>query len=696
MAKKQKKTRAQFWEEVKNGRDANLNVPILVELVRFIRPKRMKDVNTARENLLHVIADVERDHALRERLKGIIADVIAEKNAESLFAESGVQSGKGFIQEVIRKLREKVLPPLPDKESLQYVLSRVFSNLHDYVWVKGIEDEWWMQLFNLLSTDRSDEVKEKHLKNLIRAINRLSYRIASVGYETDIVSRFSNQDAFAIPFLQQNRRWSFLVRQVHLNATFRGEQMNETIDLVRHSIKECKHNLYLLKETNEESGTSLEQTYQLQRTYQQIKRMELLLDLLDERVILDEELRLVKTFKEFVFHENKRYSLRNLYQQNIGMLAYQITEHKSETGEHYITSNLKEYVRFFYAAAGGGVIVAFAALFKALLHHVHMALFWQYFFYGLNYAIAFVIIFATHTSLATKQPAMTATALARSLDSRKTGKVSLHGLALTFGKVWRSQFIAFVGNLIVVFPLSYALMYGLDYFFHFKLLSPAESVQALNDQNPARSLAWLYASITGVALFLSGIISGYFDNLVSYAKIGPRIKVHPGLNQFFSHKRLDKIANYLDANLGGLIGNITLGFMLGYATLVGNFFGIPFDIRHITISTAYYAFGVLGLEHHLSDGMWIGTTIGVLGIGFFNFLVSFSLAFYVAVKSRGLGMRQLPVVGVLILRYFRQYPVDFVFPPPYERKEEEVFPELEQQEALGAEMEERERVNLPS
>jgi site-specific recombinase len=553
-----------------------------------------------------------------------------------------------------------------------------------------------MKFFELISTGRRPDVKEKHLQNLVRAISRLSYRITSVGYDPDIISRFSDQDAFAIPFLQQNRRWSYLVRQVHLNENFRGEQMNESIDMVRASIKECKHHLYLLKETNEEAGTSLEQTYQLQRTHQQIKRMELLLDLLDERSIQGEELRLVRAFKEFVFHENKRYNIQHLYRQNIGMLAYQITEHKSETGEHYITSTYKEYIHFFYAAAGGGVIVAFAALFKALLHHVHMPLFWQYFFYGLNYAIAFVIIFATHTSLATKQPAMTATALARSLDSRKAGVVSLHGMALTFGKVWRSQFIAFVGNLIVVFPLSYALMYGLDYFFHFKLLSPAESVQALNDQNPTRSLAWLYAGITGIALFQSGIISGYFDNLVSYAKIGPRIKVHPGLNRFFSHKQLNKAGNYLEANLGGLIGNITLGFMLGYAALFGQFFGIPFDIRHITISTAYYAFGVLGLEHHLSDGMWIGTTIGVLGIGFFNFLVSFSLAFYVAVKSRGLGMRQVPVVGVLIWRYFRQYPLDFVMPPSYERTAAEVFPELEKTAPVAEEPAEAETVNLPS
>ncbi len=152
------------------------------------------------------------------------------------------------------------------------------------------------------------------------------------------------------------------------------------------------------------------------------------------------------------------------------------------------------------------------------------------------------------------------------------------------------------------------------------------------------------------------------------------MKEHNGLRKIMKGQTLSRLADFTEKNLGGIVGNIALGFMLGYAKLIGEFFGIPFDIRHITISTAYFAFGVEELNNQLSAFDWIWTTIGVIGIGFFNFLISFSLAFYVAVRSRNVPLSRLPYVGRLIARYFLKYPQDFVYPPRQDRKESDVFP----------------------
>ncbi len=88
--------------------------------------------------------------------------------------------------------------------------------------------------------------------------------------------------------------------------------------------------------------------------------------------------------------------------------------------------------------------------------------------------------------------------------------------------------------------------------------------------------------------------------------------------------------------MGSLIGNISLGFFLGMAGFFGKIFGIPFDIRHITISAANTAIGFLGLNHQVSANEIWYTLVGVAAIGFLNFAVSFGLAFAVAVKSRGI------------------------------------------------------------
>ncbi len=80
---------------------------------------------------------------------------------------------------------------------------------------------------------------------------------------------------------------------------------------------------------------------------------------------------------------------------------------------------------FFRSACGGGVFAAVMGLFKLMIHQLHLALFWQHFWYSISYAMGFVGIHVTGSTLATKQPSMTAAALAGSLDiNKKRARIS--------------------------------------------------------------------------------------------------------------------------------------------------------------------------------------------------------------------------------------------------------------------------------
>jgi site-specific recombinase len=128
-------------------------------------------------------------------------------------------------------------------------------------------------------------------------------------------------------------------------------------------------------------------------------------------------------------------------------------------------------------------------------------------------------------------------------------------------------------------------------------------------------------------------------------------------------KRLRRLAGYVEKHAGSLAGNIALGFFLGMAGFVGEIFGIHFDIRHITISAGNTALAVYGLGFDHIDPWYLVTVImGVLGIGFMNFLSSFSLAFVVALKSRGVRLRDYPEFLGILWRYFRSHPLDFIRP----------------------------------
>jgi site-specific recombinase len=267
------------------------------------------------------------------------------------------------------------------------------------------------------------------------------------------------------------------------------------------------------------------------------------------------------------------------------------------------------------------------------------------------------------STLATKQPAFTASAIAASLDSSKfSGRPDLYSLALTIARTCRSQIASFAGNLLVVFPLTYLLAFLFDASTGVKIATGAEADALLQAQHPFESLALLYACFTGFFLFLSGLIAGWVENYVVYAQLTDRVRFHPVLTQTLSKKQLNYLVNLVQNNLGSLAGSISLGFFLGMSGAIGKMLSLPFDIRHITISAGNTAIGFYGLNHQVPTKYLFTIIAGVLLIGLLNFLVSFGLAFYVAVKSRGIRLKDYPEFLGILRRYFLFYPTDFIHP----------------------------------
>jgi site-specific recombinase len=251
------------------------------------------------------------------------------------------------------------------------------------------------------------------------------------------------------------------------------------------------------------------------------------------------------------------------------------------------------------------------------------------------------------------------------LDTKKIeGEPDLQGLAVTVANVSRSQLASFFGNLIIVFPLTFLLAWGFHQVMGYKIAEGEAAFKLLKDQHPWRSKALLYACFTGVFLFLSGIIAGYWQNKIRYGQIRERLQRHPLLRMSMSEKRLSRLARYTENNLGPLMGNISLGFFLGFAGILGKILGIPFDIRHITIAAGNSSIGMYGLGiEHFPPYFLLAALGGVLAIGFINFLVSFSLAFLMAVKSRGIHLSQYPRLFRILGRYFLTNTREFFLAP---------------------------------
>jgi site-specific recombinase len=142
--------------------------------------------------------------------------------------------------------------------------------------------------------------------------------------------------------------------------------------------------------------------------------------------------------------------VRGLLRDNIDLLARNVTENASRTGEHYIAERRSELRSMFGSAAGAGLIVGFMALFKILLSYLHARAAVEALLFSMNYSLGFMLVHVLHFTIATKQPAMTAARIAAALHEGTQGgsrAIDVDSMAALVNKVFRTQIVAVLGNL---------------------------------------------------------------------------------------------------------------------------------------------------------------------------------------------------------------------------------------------------------
>ena len=116
---------------------------------------------------------------------------------------------------------------------------------------------------------------------------------------------------------------------------------------------------------------------------------------------------------------------------NIDLLARNVTENASRTGEHYIAEARSDLRGMFASSAGAGVIIGFMALIKILLSYLQRAPLIEALLFSMNYSLGFMLIHVLHFTIATKQPAMTAARIAAGLPTARrrqpAGRRRQHG-----------------------------------------------------------------------------------------------------------------------------------------------------------------------------------------------------------------------------------------------------------------------------
>jgi site-specific recombinase len=636
---------------------------LLVRAVDHVRPRDPDDSAQALKNLQALQFILSQDEKLRTGFREYLLRLFASHQQVTLYADLGILPAAGFFTELWRRIVQKILPAATDPTALKDVLGLAFHRPKDHRWVNGIGDEHWQRLLDTLGVDFFAVAKtNRTLAQLLDAAHILSARIAAMGVEPELADVYPALREYESPFLMQNveaQRWI----QEYRNGLGNGELPAEDEKQIRVLLDQCRDIIGRIRRNTGNTGISVDLTYLLQRLTETIDRLDRLLDVLDRTPEADRRAPIVTLFKAFVEADNKRNDLREHFAKNTELLAREVTEHSGRTGEHYITATRKEYKAMLSSALGAGLIVPFMALLKVGLHGLHQAPLIQGLLFGLNYSLGFMLIHVLHFTVATKQPAMTASRIAAALDHPPGAKPDVALMVELIVRVIRSQFIAVIGNVALAFPLAYVLASSLYLSTGRHVMSPEAAQETLHSLDPVASLALFHAAIAGVWLFMSGLIAGYHDNIAVYNRIPDRVRQLKWLERRIGPRRLDQLASYIEGNLGSLAGNFWFGMLLGLTATVGTNLGLPFDIRHITFSAANLATATVSLDQQIPWQTFAWCTAGVALVGIVNLTVSFALALLVALKARRVRFRYARPLAVALGRRFLATPMDFVRPP---------------------------------
>jgi site-specific recombinase len=638
----------------------------LVRLVDAIRPHRPDESDVAVRSLaalsLHLRTFPAQAHALRTYL----LNLLASRRHVHLYTDTGVLANEGFFTTLRKRIAHRFLPEEVRDDYLKDVFGLVFHKPTDHRWVSLVPDAAWGELLDALGFEaRGDhDAYGRILRELLEALLVLSYRVAAVGLEPELVRNYAELEHFESPFLAQNAE----VRQYYeryMACVAEEEGAGEFDDRhIRVLLDQCVDVLEKIRRLARQNGASISLTYHLQRASQMIERMNALLDLVDPAHASLRRTAGLQLLRDLVREENGKYGIVSVVRRNTDLLALQVTENASRTGEHYAASSREEYFAMLRSAGGAGFIVGFMALIKIAMSKFTLAPIMQALTNSMNYSFGFMLIHVLHFTVATKQPAMTAATIAATMEqSTEKKRASLEGVVELIAVVLRTQFLAILGNVMVALPVSFAIAMALTYGFETPPLTPEKALHLLHDIDPFRSLALFYAAIAGVCLFLAGLISGYYDNKCAYNRIPQRIVQLRWLGMILGERLRARFAAYIGNNLGALAGNFFFGIMLGSMGTLGWILGLPIDIRHVTFSAAYLSYATVGLGFQMPITTVLISCAGIALIGLTNLAVSFSLALYVAMKSRGVYFSRFGELLGLLVKRFAANPRDFFLPP---------------------------------
>ena len=627
----------------------------LISLCAWIRGKQPSP-QAAMGRLQLLLDAIEARPDVQQRLRDWWHTLLATVDVTTLLADFGFAPRTAFLSELTERLRHKLLPDTPETLDAAELFSLALPHAFDAQWLAAIDATQLQRIEQLLRQPAVDGATPwQH--TVLDAITYCSGQILSTGFAPELRLRMSAAARDARPFHTLTRDVEALRTEV-LRPDHTPAAVDAAAQQLRTSLDACRHAVATVYTHLEENGISVGLVFRLRQLRERVLRIRELLECL---VSTHPSASAVRLLSRLVLVGQERASVRALITSNSSLLAAKVAERSAETGEHYITRDWPQYRSMLRKAAGGGALTGGTTLLKFMIMGLGLSAFWGGFWAGAMYAASFVVIQLLHCTLATKQPAMTAPAMAAKLKDIGTPE-AVSAFVDEVAHLMRSQAAAVLGNVLVVFPVVLLLSAGMGLVLGHPMIGTKEADYTLHSLS-LLGPTLLFAGFTGCLLFASSIIAGWVENWFVLRRLDSAMRYNPSVTGLLGVERAGRWAHFMRNNISGFASNISLGFMLGLIPPIMAFFSLPLEVRHVTLSAGQLAAAsaAYGVQTVFMPAFWWAVAAIPL-IGALNLGVSFYLAYQLALRAHNVSGVQRAHIHQAIWARWRHRPLNFFIP----------------------------------
>lgn len=621
-----------------------------IRLARWLRPARSGD-----RTLQAMLSYLETNPEVHSRFQASAATLLSELDSLSLFAEAGIPSDHSFLSEIAQRLAAKFLPFAREEPDTSKLLVTLYSSRRDARHFLTIPTELFARMAAVFVTPGDTVVWRREQRDLYEAMRLLAARIGGIGVQPEVRDRSTTTAVSDSPFYQLTGATEEMLRHAGTEQVQRAFA-NWTV-----VVRRCRQEMKEVHRHMESAGVSVELIFDLKKVEACLLRMQAIARVLVATDQSEEITAVQSLLGQVIEGRLSDRSLRSLLRENLNLIARKMVERTGHSGEHYIAHSRAEYWHMWRAALGGGLFTVLTAAIKMRIVDAGLPMFVEGFLSGTNYAVSFVILQMLGLVLATKQPAATAATFAgiirNNQGDRRSSKLSEFVAHIT-----STQLAAAVGNVLAVTVGAVIFERLWRFTFSDSYLTEHSAEHIYETLHLFGSGTAFFAIITGIILWMAALAGGWFENLAVYYRFSDAVAQHP-MGSRVGESTMQKIARVLNRNLGGWSTSIVLGYLLGFTPVFGHFFGIPLDVRHVTLSTGTLALAAARFGFVSLGRTWFYHAVaGIAVIFVLNLSVSFSISAFVALRAYNVQpAEQWRILGFVIKDAFRS-PLPFIFP----------------------------------